>query len=143
MERQVSNRRKDIVPPQAKVAANYTGPAFAKWRARRDGFDDILLLNASGTVAESTTSNLFAVINGGLATPGDENVLLGVTRASIVELSAALGIPCAKRELTVADLLAADEAVPNLHFQGGLSGAADRRNTNRWSCPRPHYAPLG
>ena len=110
VERQVSNRRKDIVPPQAKVAANYTGPAFAKWRARRDGFDEILLLNASGTVAESTTSNLFAVIDGALATPRDENVLLGVTRASIIELSAALGIPCTKRDLTVADLLAADEA---------------------------------
>ena len=109
VERQVSNRRKDIVPPQAKVAANYTGPAFAKWRARRDGFDEILLLNASGTVAESTTSNLFAVIEGALATPGDENVLLGVTRTSIIELSAALGIPCTKRDLTVAELLAADE----------------------------------
>ena len=109
VERRIGNRRKDIVSPQAKVAANYTGPAFAKWRARREGFDEILLLNASGTVAESTTSNLFAVIDGGLVTPGDENVLLGVTRGSIIELSAALNIPCEKRELTVADLLAADE----------------------------------
>ena len=109
IERRISNRRKDIVPPQAKVAANYTGPAFAKWRARREGFDEILLLNESGTVAESTTSNLFAVIDGTLATPGDENVLLGVTRASIIELSDALGVPCAKRDLSVADLLAADE----------------------------------
>ena len=109
IERQVRNRRKDIVPPQAKVAANYSGPAFAKWRARREGFDEILLLNESGTVAESTTSNLFAVIDGALATPGDENVLLGVTRASIMELGDALGIPCAKRGLRVADLLAADE----------------------------------
>ena len=109
VERQVANRRKDILPPQAKVAANYTGPAFAKWRARREGFDEILLLNASGTLAESTTSNLFAVIDGALATPGDRNVLLGVTRASIIELSAALGISCAKRELSVAEVLAAEE----------------------------------
>ena len=109
VERQISNRRKDIISPQAKVAANYTGPAFAKWRARHEGFDEILLLNASGTVAESTTSNLFAVIDGGLLTPGDENVLLGVTRASVIELAAALGIPCEKRDLRLADLLAADE----------------------------------
>ena len=109
VERTISNRRKDIVPPQAKVAANYSGPAFAKWRARSQGYDEILLLDASGTVAESTTSNIFLAAGGVLATPEDDRVLLGVTRASVLELATALAIPCEKRDLTTADLLAADE----------------------------------
>ncbi len=109
VERQLANRRKDIVPPQAKLAANYAGPAFAKWRARREGFDEILLLNESGTVAESTTSNIFALFNAVLVTPGDEQVLLGITRASVLELAAAMGLSCQKREFDVADLKAADE----------------------------------
>ena len=109
IERRIRNRRKDIVPPQAKMAANYSGPAFAKWRARREGFDEILLLDESGAVAEAPTANLFAAIDGALVTPGDERVLLGITRASILELAGALGVTCEKRELGVAELLAADE----------------------------------
>lgn len=109
IERRIRNRRKDIVPPQAKMAANYSGPAFAKWRARREGFDEIVLLDESGAVAEAPTSNLFAAIDGDLVTPGDERVLLGITRASILELADAMGLPWEKRELSVAELLAADE----------------------------------
>ncbi len=109
IERRIRNRRKDIVPPQAKMAANYSAPAFAKWRARREGFDEILLLDESGAVAEAPTANLFAVSGGALATPGDERVLLGITRASLLELADAMGLPWEKRELSVAELLAADE----------------------------------
>ncbi|MCY4214288.1 MAG: aminotransferase class IV [Gammaproteobacteria bacterium] len=110
IERRIRNRRKDIVPPQAKMAANYAGPAFAKWRARREGFDEILLLDESDAVAEGPTANLFAVLDGALVTPGDERVLLGITRASILELAEAMDVPCEKRALGVAELLAADEA---------------------------------
>lgn len=109
IERRIRNRRKDIVPPQAKMAANYSAPAFAKWRARREGFDEILLLDESGAVAEAPTANLFAIAGGALATPGDERVLLGITRASLLELADAMGLPWEKRELGVAELLAADE----------------------------------
>ena len=109
VERQIRNRRRDIVPPQAKMAANYSGPAFAKWRARREGFDEILLLDESDAVAEAPTANLFAVSNGTLVTPGDERVLLGITRSSILELAAAMGVSCEKRALSVAELLAAEE----------------------------------
>ena len=109
IERRIRNRRKDIVPPQAKMAANYSGPAFAKWRARREGFDEILLLDESEAVAEAPTANLFAVREGRLVTPGDERVLLGITRSSIIELAEAMDVPWDKRELGVAELLAADE----------------------------------
>ncbi len=108
IERSISNRQVNIIPPQAKVAANYTSPMFAKWRARKEGFDDILLLDGD-FVAEAPTSNLFAVIDDSLITPPASRVLHGITRASVIELAGALGIPVAERDITVAELLAADE----------------------------------
>ena len=109
VERDITNRRPDIIPPQAKMAANYTSAMFAKWRARDEGFDDIILLDADGYVAEAPTSNLFVAGPDGLATPPEHKVLHGITRASVLELAASLGLPCAVRDLTVDDLHAARE----------------------------------
>jgi len=109
VERSISNRRDDVIPAQAKVAANYTAALFAKWRARGEGFDDILLLDDGEFVAESSTSNVFAVIDGGIVTPPERRVLHGVTRASILELAPACGVSVTERDLTVPELLAADE----------------------------------
>lgn len=108
IERSISNRQINIIPPQAKVAANYTSPMFAKWRARDEGFDDILLLDGE-FVAEAPTSNIFAVADGSLITPPASRVLHGITRANVIELAGALGIPVAERDITVDELLAADE----------------------------------
>jgi len=111
IERDISNRRHDIIAPQMKLAANYTSPMMAKWRARREGFDDVLLLTDEGHVAEAPTSNLFIVTPAGeLVTPPPHEVLLGITRASVIELAAALEIGCHERALTVEDLCAASEA---------------------------------
>ncbi len=109
VERDITNRRPDIIPPQAKVAANYTSAMFAKWRACREGFDDILLLDADGCVAEAPTSNIFVVDGKGLATPPEDRVLHGITRASIIELAGALGIANEPRAISVADLRQAAE----------------------------------
>jgi branched-chain amino acid aminotransferase len=108
IERTISNRQKAIIPPQAKIAANYTAPMFAKWRARKEGFDDILLLDGE-FIAEAPTSNIFAVVNGGLVTPPARRVLHGITRASIIELAQAMGLRFAERDITVDELLGADE----------------------------------
>jgi branched-chain amino acid aminotransferase len=109
VEREISSRRPDIIPPQAKMAANYTSAMFAKWRARKEGFDDIVLLDGHGEVAEATTSNIFLVNDTGLVTPPDDKVLLGITRASIIEIAAALGIGCDVRTIGVAELHCASE----------------------------------
>lgn len=109
VERDITNRRPDIIPPQAKMAANYTSAMFAKWRARRQGFDEIVLLDTNATIAEAPTSNIFVVADGGLATPPEHKVLHGITRASIIELAGALGMVCGARDLAVADLQAAGE----------------------------------
>lgn len=109
VERDITNRRPDIIPPQAKMAGNYTSAMFAKWRARREGYDEIVLLDGTGYVAEAPTSNIFVVTVEGLATPPEHKVLHGITRASIVELADSLGLPCATQDLRVEDLHAADE----------------------------------
>lgn len=111
IERVIGNRRHDIIAPQMKVAANYTSPMMAKVRARREGFDDVLLLTEDGYVAEAPTSNLFIMTpNGELLTPPAEQVLLGITRACVMELAAASGIKCRERDLTEADVYGATEA---------------------------------
>lgn len=109
IERGISSRRPDFIPPQAKMAANYTSAMFAKWRARKEGFDDILLLDGHGEVAEATTSNIFVVNKASLVTPPDDMVLLGITRASIIEIAASLGIGCTVRPVGIAELHGASE----------------------------------
>jgi len=69
-----------------------------------------LLVGADGTVLEAGRANLFAVADGGLATPpADGRILAGTARAATLELAAELGIAAAERPLTLADLRAADE----------------------------------
>lgn len=92
VEKERRNRRQDIMPPQAKVAANYASPMAAKWAARKRGYGEVLLVDDQGFVAEGPTTNVFLVDGSGtLRTPPEEKVLLGVTRASILELARAEG----------------------------------------------------
>ena len=64
------NRRDDIIPPQAKVSANYASPMTAKAKARAAGYDEIVLVDEHGHVAEGPTTNLFLVDSlGTLVTP--------------------------------------------------------------------------
>lgn len=110
IEKTVRNRRKDIVPPQAKVAANYTSPMWAKWQARRRGYDEILLLDERGCIAEGPTTNVFLVDGAGtLLTPSEDEVLLGITRLSILEIARHEGIPVKEADVRPDDLFAAQE----------------------------------
>lgn len=110
IEKQRRNRRADIVEPQAKVAANYVSPMMAKARARQAGYDDILLLDADGHVAEGPTTNIFYVDrSGGLVTPRADNVLLGVTRRSVLDLAKHDGRPVREERFGPDALLAAAE----------------------------------
>ncbi|MEE2663117.1 MAG: aminotransferase class IV [Myxococcota bacterium] len=88
IEKERKNRRADIVPAQAKTAANYASPMVAKARARAAGYDEILLIDEFGAVAEGPTTNIFLVDREGVVvTPSIERVLLGVTRASVIEIA--------------------------------------------------------
>ena len=110
IEKDIRNRRRDIMPPQAKVAANYTSPMAAKWKARKRGYDEILLVDEQGFVAEGPTSNVFLVDRaGGLVTPVEDEVLLGVTRLSILEIARHDGIPVKEARVRPEDLAEAAE----------------------------------
>lgn len=110
VERDKSGRREDVIPPHAKVAASYTAPMTAKWKARREGYDDVILLDEHGHVAEAPTMNLFVVDDGGeLLTPEGDRVLLGITRSSVMGIAGAEGLTCRETPLTEAALKSAQE----------------------------------
>jgi branched-chain amino acid aminotransferase len=110
IEKERKNRRADIVPPQAKTAANYASPMVAKARARAAGYDEILLIDEFGAVAEGPTTNIFLVDREGvLVTPSIDRVLLGVTRASVLEIAKHDGYEVREASVRPQELLEAAE----------------------------------
>jgi len=88
LEKERRQRRPDIMHPHAKVSANYTSPMVAKWNARRRGYDEVLLVDEEGYLAEGPTTNFFLVDDDEvLRTPPEDSVLLGITRRSILEIA--------------------------------------------------------
>jgi len=78
----------NAIPPRAKICGAYVNSALATDDAHCAGFDEALLLNENGQVAEGATCNLFMVRRGSLVTPpATENVLEGITRDSVIELA--------------------------------------------------------
>lgn len=107
----VSMRRPpaDVLDPRVK-SLNYLNSALAKLEARRRGADEALILNLAGQVAEASVANVFVVRDGALATPpATDGALEGITRRSVLELAARLGIPASERTLGRMDLFSADE----------------------------------
>jgi branched-chain amino acid aminotransferase len=110
IEKEIHNRREDIVSPQAKVAANYVSTMGAKARARSAGHDEILLVDEYGQVAETPTANVFMVDRDGvLLTPPVNRVLLGVTRSTILALARASELEVREAPFTPDELLEASE----------------------------------
>jgi branched-chain amino acid aminotransferase len=110
VEKKIRNRREDIVSPQAKVSANYASTMTAKALAGAEGYDEILLVDEDGHLAEGPTSNLFVVDeHGALLTPPTRKVLLGVTRASILEIARAEGLEVREEPILPESLATARE----------------------------------
>ncbi|MFI2612892.1 branched-chain amino acid transaminase [Kitasatospora sp. NPDC018619] len=104
--------RSAAVPVQAKVTGGYVNNALAADEARSAGYDDAILLNDRGQVAEASTANVFVVRSGRLLTPpATADLLPGITRDTVLALAADLGIEAAEREVGVPDLLQADEVL--------------------------------
>jgi branched-chain amino acid aminotransferase len=101
----------NAIPPRGKICGAYVNSALATDDAKRGGFDEAILLNENGTVAEGTTCNVFMIRKGKLVTPPvHENVLEGITRDSIMELaSRELGLPIVERPIGRSELYVADE----------------------------------
>lgn len=98
------------IPAWAKACGQYINSARAVNEAQRRGFDEALLLNSQGLVAEGSGENLFVVKHGGIVTNDkDASILMGVTRASVLEIAKDLGIPATVAPISVEDVLGADE----------------------------------
>lgn len=103
--------RRGEVDPRAKTG-NYLANLLALKAAREHGAYEALMVDGRGHVTEGTQSNVFVVKDGVLRTPPVEaGILEGVTRAMVLEVARAQGIPCEETPLLPDDLLAADEAM--------------------------------
>jgi len=100
-----------ILPPQAKIVGNYVNSILAKVDALKSGYDEAILLNMDGNVAEGPGENLFIVKNGELMTPPlSSGALEGITRDSIIKIAKDEGIDFEERNISREELHVADEA---------------------------------
>ena len=97
-------------PMQAKSAANYSNAALARMEALNAGYDEAIMLNNKGHVAEGSAENIFVVKNGKITTPPlDADILNGITRDSAIKLLKSNKIKVIEKNLKINDLLKADE----------------------------------
>jgi len=97
-------------PMQSKSAANYSNAALARVEALKSGYDEAIMLNSSGKVAEGSAENIFIIKNGIIKTPPlNADILNGITRDGIIQLIKANGIKLIEKNITVKELLKADE----------------------------------
>jgi len=98
------------LPLRGKISGAYITSSLAKTEAVESGFDEALLPNSRGKVSEASGMNLFLVRDGVLITPGvDQDILEGITRASVLELARDMGIPTLERPVDKSELFIADE----------------------------------
>lgn len=97
------------VPVAAKAAANYLNGMIAKLDVQQRGFEEAVMLDTEGFIAEGATESLFMVRDGRLLTPALGTVLDSITRRSILEICRRYGIPCEEGRYTPAVLFEAEE----------------------------------
>ena len=101
----------NITMTQAKAVSNYTNSILANMEATDDGYDEALLLDASGFVSEGAGENVFVVKNGVVYTPDlSAGALNGITRGTVFAICADLGIRIVEKRITRDELYIADES---------------------------------
>jgi branched-chain amino acid aminotransferase len=95
---------------RAKYSGTYANSILANQEATDQGYDEALLLDVDGFVAEGSGENLFIVKNGQIFEPELTSALIGITRQSIITLAAEMGYSVSARRITRDDLYIADEA---------------------------------
>ncbi|WP_066455356.1 branched-chain amino acid transaminase [Castellaniella caeni] len=125
----------NVTMPRAKIASTYANSILANAEAQDHGYDEAILLDTNGFVAEGSGENLFIVRDGVLYEPDIACALTGITRASIHQIADDLGLQVVSRRLTRDDLYIADEAfftgtaaevTPIREIDGRQIGAGER-----------------
>ncbi|MGH9877810.1 MAG: branched-chain amino acid transaminase [Nitrososphaerales archaeon] len=98
------------MPVQAKATANYANSALSRIEALKSGYDEGIMLNTDGMVAESSAENIFIANNGSMITPPTTaGALAGITRNTILEIAKQNEIKCEIANITRDELYIADE----------------------------------
>ena len=109
---QISDWRRphpQTAPTSAKAAGLYMICTMSKHKAENDGFEDALMLDWRGQVAEATGANIFFVIDGAIHTPTPDCFLNGITRQTVIALAKARGYTLIERAIELDDLKNAQE----------------------------------
>ncbi len=100
----------NIMPPASKTTGNYVNSSLAKVEALKAGYDEAILLNRAGMVAECTGENIFVSRGGKLVTPPlSSGALEGITQDTVMTIARDLGLEAVIGELSRSDLYIADE----------------------------------
>ena len=100
----------NVTLARAKFSGTYANSILANQEATMDGYDEALLLDVDGFVAEGSGENLFVVKNGKLYEPELTSALVGITRDSVITLANDIGIEVRAKRMTRDDVYIADEA---------------------------------
>jgi branched-chain amino acid aminotransferase len=95
---------------KAKAVANYLNSQMAKFEAIEAGYEEALMLDDEGFVAEGSGECFFIVRDGKLITPPNDNSLESITQATVIELAKDMGIEVERRRITRDEVYIADEA---------------------------------
>lgn len=105
-----SRHHVNITMCKAKANGNYMNSMLALQEAMTCGYDEAMLLDTEGYVAEGSGENIFIVRNGTLYTPDLTSALDGITRDTIFRLAAEIGVPVKEKRITRDEVYIADEA---------------------------------
>lgn len=100
----------NITMCKAKANGNYMNSILANGEATRDGYDEAVMLDTEGYVAEGSGENIFIVRNGKLYTPDLTVALEGITRDTVMQIAADMGVQVIEKRLTRDEVYVADEA---------------------------------
>ncbi|UCE91437.1 MAG: branched-chain amino acid transaminase [Methanobacteriota archaeon] len=116
------------VPASAKICGNYVNSALAVMEAKQNGFDEAVILNEHGFVAEGSGENIFMVMDGRVLTPPvSADILPGITRMSLMQVAADMGYAVEERDVSRGEMFLAEE----LFFTGSAAEITPIREVDR------------
>jgi branched-chain amino acid aminotransferase len=129
----------NITMTQAKAVSNYTNSILANTEATDDGYDEALLLDASGFVSEGAGENIFVIKGGVVYTPDlSAGALNGITRNTIFHICKDLGLEVVQKRITRDEVYIADEAF----FTGTAAEVTPIRELDRIEIGRGYRGPI-
>ena len=133
-----SRHHVNITMCKAKANGNYMNSILAHQEAALDGYDEALLLDVDGFVAEGSGENIFIIRNGKLYTPDLTSALEGITRDTILQLAAEIGLSVIEKRITRDEVYSADEAF----FTGTAAEVTPIRELDRRSIGNGTAGPI-